>query len=286
MNSYSFAISTYSGDDPNHLANAFLSMVSQSLKPRDISLVKDGPLNTVSEGVIKDLYSLCKTYDVILNITELPFNLGRGIARNIAINNTLCEFVALMDADDISHTKRCELQYNEIKLGYDLICSYGLETNFLPAADDVITHPYKGVIKTCPINSESIKSILPYSCPIINPSIFFKKSSWRSVNGYPDYKFSSEDHLLFLKLSKNGCKFKCLPLVLIYIRTSESMLARRVGLRPLKNDINFRFTALGSDLIGFPPFFIGLLISLIRRLIPSNISYNLTQAGRATLSNK
>src|SRR5690606_35259065 len=102
---YSVLMSIYIKEDPNHFRTSVESMLNQTVEPDDIVIVKDGPLTTELEEVIDEF----KKNDSV-KIIELKENVGLGKALNIGLDNCNNEYIARMDADDISVNNRCEKQ--------------------------------------------------------------------------------------------------------------------------------------------------------------------------------
>ena len=279
---YSFAITVYMRDNPSHFQIALNSLANQTKKPYDISLVVDGKVSDELKAIISEFKVYCVNKRIIFNCIYLPSNIGRGLARNIAIANSKCEIVALMDADDYSLPHRAinqlEYLYNHSEIA--LVSSFGIE-NY---NNEITVIGSNFNIKTSPSDHSNIAKALQISCPIINPSIMFYKTAWSYVGGYPDFKLTSEDQLYFLRLVSSNFKLACIQKPLVHIRVTPSMLKRRVGIKIWWSDIVFRFTALSESLISTNSFLFGILASTIRRLLPYSFGYRLTLFARKFLS--
>src|SRR5690625_3663015 len=128
---YSVLMSIYLKENPIFLKSSIESMLSQTIKPDEIVLVKDGPL-TADLEIIIDYYTKLKSY--IFTIVSLKNNLGLGLALNEGLKVCRNELVARMDTDDISLPKRCELQIKEFQKNKNL-CLVGT------MVDEFITDP-------------------------------------------------------------------------------------------------------------------------------------------------
>lgn len=105
--SFSVAMSVYYKDNAVFFDRALQSITErQTIKPTEIVLVCDGPLNKQLDAVI-DKYR--KQYP-IFKILRFKDNRGLGNALKLAIENTSNEIVARMDSDDISVPDRFEQQ--------------------------------------------------------------------------------------------------------------------------------------------------------------------------------
>ncbi len=275
---YSFAMSVYKGEKAKYFNQALKSILNQTYKPFDLSLVVDGPVQGNILKCIKDNQTEFEQSNISFNVIYLRENKGRGIARNLAIKNTKKDIIAILDSDDFAIPKRIEKQISLLKKSNDIsiVCSFGYESDF----EDPCEELKKTNLKKCPKLNKDIVKVLPFICPIINPSILFYKSAWEDVSGYPDLKNCSEDYLFFLKLAKAGYKFECIEEPLILIRYNNKMKMRRNGFKPIIDDIKFRHYSYKNKLCGFFPTMIGISISIIRRLLPAKVNYMITKMGR------
>lgn len=271
-------MSVYKNDELEFVKQNFASIINQTVPPNDLSLLIDG---AISDKLLNGIYEFKKCFDrndIEFNIIKLKYNRGRGIARNLAIENTKTNIVALTDADDLSDYKRVEKQLKVLSnnIDIDLVSTLGYEGFF------EIPNKYIGrkILKSCPENNEDISKILSLTCPIINPSILFKKNVWEKVNGFPDLKNASEDYMFFLKLRHHGFKFYCLQEPLVYIRMNNNMLRRRIGFKPLFDDLKFRLMAFNNGYCGFFITIFSILIAIFRRIVPIKIFYFITLIGR------
>ena len=106
---FSVCICVYDKDNHKYLKEALESIYNQSVKPNQIVLVLDGPINQELETVIND-YNLLISDEIDFDIIRLNKNKGHGEARKISIENAKHGLIALMDADDISRFNRFEKQ--------------------------------------------------------------------------------------------------------------------------------------------------------------------------------
>ena len=107
---FSVIMSVYSMDSPVHLNIALESIWdNQTLKPNQIILVEDGPLT-------KSLYEIIAHWkgklNSLLHIISLKKNSGLGNALNSGLKDCKYDYVARMDADDISEDDRFQLQHD------------------------------------------------------------------------------------------------------------------------------------------------------------------------------
>lgn len=92
---FSVLLSLYHKENPVWFNRAMQSIWDdQTIKPNEIVLVQDGPLNSELYSVISDWKA--KLYDV-LNVVALAENVGLGAALNEGLKYCQYELVARMD---------------------------------------------------------------------------------------------------------------------------------------------------------------------------------------------
>ena len=130
---FSVSMCVYGGDSPNNFREAVESILNQTLLPKEIVLVVDGP-------VPKELDVIIKSYEdiPIFSVIRLEKNQGHGNARRIGLRACRYELVALMDADDISVVDRFEKQIHVFELDRTLSVVGGIIYEFIDSVDNVI----------------------------------------------------------------------------------------------------------------------------------------------------
>lgn len=104
----SVLMSVYGKELPSNLNDSLSSVWSaQAVKPDQIVLVKDGPLNSRLDGVIDEWR---QELGEVLTVVDLTANVGLGAALNEGLRYCKYELVARMDTDDIAMPVRFEKQ--------------------------------------------------------------------------------------------------------------------------------------------------------------------------------
>ena len=172
----------------------------------EIIIINDGSDdNDYTKSVIEDLkQDNIKTF-------HQP-NKGLSYTRNFGIEQTNCEFVILLDADN-----KLSVPYVEEGLSYlkanpgvgiiygDLIQFGNVDFKSKPGEFDIVKLLVKNYIDAC---------------------VLLRKTAWKSINGYDEVmKIGYEDWDLNLRLFFKGWEFKYLKKVCFYYRVKEmSML--------------------------------------------------------------
>ena len=158
-----------------------------------------------------------KIGDSRIRIVALDKNHGRTPALNIALNNARGEYIAILDADDISDPERLQMQSDYLDNNSKVVAVGSWYRN-IDASGNLINE-----VKTPTSHSEIIRW-LAFENPIVNSSAMFRSESARSIGGYNPKYLYSQDFALWLALSKIG-EFATLPSFLTDIRRVSSSLS-------------------------------------------------------------
>jgi glycosyltransferase involved in cell wall biosynthesis len=84
------------------------SALNQTLPPAEIYLIDDH----ANDGTLEVLLDLEKTHSAVVKVIKMPINSGPGLARNAGWQAATQPWLAFLDADDIWHPQKLEIQYN------------------------------------------------------------------------------------------------------------------------------------------------------------------------------
>lgn len=187
---------------------AIESIINQEIKGLFLFVRLDDPSN----DRLKDLVMrYVNKYDFIdFKINEK--NMGLASTLNLMLDEVETEYVARMDADDISLLNRIDKQYTYMKAHPDIdLCG----TNIIYINDDNTEIHKKGRIPTSP---DKINRSLKYVDVLCHPT-FFAKSSVMKTLKYRELRYA-QDYDLVCRLAENGYKLANLK---------EYLLRYRVG---------------------------------------------------------
>ena len=158
-----------------------------------------------------------KFEDARIRAIALETNRGRTNALNIALENARGEFVAILDADDISNSERLQMQSDYLDNNPKVVAVGSWYRN--------IDHYGKllGEVQT-PTRSTDVVRRLASNNPIVNSSAMFRAESARLVGSYNSKYLYSQDFALWLALSQIG-ELAILPSFLTDIRRVSSSLS-------------------------------------------------------------
>lgn len=189
-----------------YLSDSMRSILNQTYRNFEFLIIDDGSTDN-SREVIE---SISDTRIRIERITHV----GRSEALNYGLKSCRYDWVALMDADDISHPKRFEKQIDVIQENPEIDWISNWYSNF--------KYKLRGTIKV-PELSHEIRNNLILSNSVCFASSLFKKKKIQNIGGFK--KISFEDYDLLLRI-KNNCNFYNIQEVLYYQRIRKKSISR------------------------------------------------------------
>ncbi len=233
---FSLLMSTYAGDDPGFLRQAFTSTVhEQTRRPAEVVLVQDGPVPPELTATIAEL---ADQSPVPVRHVLMEANVGLGPALDQGLAACTHEIVARMDADDISAPDRFERQLPVVEAGADIVGSGLLE--FGTGPEDVVGR------RTPPTDPDEIRRVIRFRDPFNHPTVVYRKSAVLAAGGYTDMALM-EDYLLFTRMVEGGARPANLAEPLVRYRVGAGAYARRGGRELLRSELALqrRFRELG-----------------------------------------
>lgn len=265
IHSFSVLLSIYCKESPNYLEKALDSIWTfQSLKPKQIVVVKDGTLTHELDEVLND-FSKIAPVDFVVNEN----NIGLSASLNKGLKACKYELVARMDTDDIAYPERFERQiafFNE-NPDIDILGSFATKINEKGSGDEIMK---------VPINDRNIYKLL-WANPFIHPSVMFKKSSILLAGNYEipkDKRVRHDDYELWFRCAFYNLKFHNLPIPLIYYRYVDDTVIKNNWIVAWNR---FKVGVKGSlKLRSNPLVYLGLLFPLFRSILPYplNVYFN------------
>jgi glycosyltransferase involved in cell wall biosynthesis len=207
----------YAAVDPVHLHEALSALRLQTLAPREVLVVADGALTDQLESVISEM-----SEELPLTVLRLPHQSGSGPARQAALEAASAEWVAVVDADDISLPERLERQVAAVgALGLELVGSAVEEFD----ADD---HTVLGVRRFAS-EHDALRAELRTRNPFNHPSVLMRRERALEVGGYRHLPHL-EDYDLCARFAAAGARVGNLDEVLVRFRGGRpSQHRRRIG---------------------------------------------------------
>ena len=205
--------------DPGpYLKDCIASLDRQTLSDFEVVAVDDG--STDGSAKVLDDWAV---QDRRVKVVHRP---GSGLVETLNAGLELCTapFVARMDADDISHPKRFELQLADFE-----------ELPWVGVVSSLVRHfPWSGVGEGYRVYEEWLNSLLTpeqisrerfVESPVPHPSAMVRREVYESAGGYRDETWA-EDFDLWLRLFEAGVTFTKVEKYLCFWREHAERLTR------------------------------------------------------------
>ncbi len=257
---FSVSMCVYGRDNPEWFEVAVESILNQSIKPTEIILVVDGPIPSELENVISKYEQ-----NTLFKIIRFAENQGHGNARRAGLEACSNELVAIMDADDISHSTRFEKQLTEFSLHSDVDVVGGNITEFIDDPKNIVG------ARVVPTDNNEIIEYMKKRCPMNLVTVMFKKESVERAGGFIDW-YCEEDYYLWIRMAQENMKFSNVPDNLVNVRVGKEMYNRRGGKKYFQSEAKLQKYMLDNKIIGFGTYIMNVSKRfVVQILLPNKI---------------
>jgi glycosyltransferase involved in cell wall biosynthesis len=192
------------------LEEAIESVLNQTYRDFEFIIINDGSKD--ASGTVIDRYAVQDGRIVAIHHD----NMGHANSLNKALGLAKGEYIARMDADDISLPTRFEKQIEYMDAHSDIAV---LGTSICLIDED--GKQYQEIIHT--VSSEDIAKEIFDANPLAHPSVLIRKNIILEMNGYRPVFDPAEDYELWLRISEKY-KIANLPeILLLYRQHSEKL---------------------------------------------------------------
>lgn len=233
----SIIMAVYNGQ--NYLPKAIESILNQTYHDFEFIIVDDGSSDN-TDNICRD-YALQDPRIILLRNRQ---NQGLTYSLNKAWKASKGNYIARMDADDISLPNRLEIQVNYM----DTHPKIGLLGTFYQEIDNNNQVTKKNI--RFPTNPILIKWRLCFENPIPHPTIIMRRSIFEYMGGYGEVWKTTQDYDLFTRLSRIT-KLANYPEVLYYWRVHKDSISSKRNSEQRENAIRISQKYL-STLLGEP----------------------------------
>ncbi|HSV12863.1 MAG TPA: glycosyltransferase [Tepidisphaeraceae bacterium] len=189
-----------------YIASAVQSILGQTFTDFELIIVDDGSTDR-SREILRGFAAR----DPRVKLISRP-NTGYVVALNEALATATGEFIARMDADDMSLPYRFERQVEYLRAHPDCVL-VGTHVVTMDSDGSLI-----GVMPDIAFGHQRIDdALLRRGWPIVHPAVMMRARALREIGGYKVEYCPNEDHDLFLRLAEFG-QIENLPEVLIHYR--------------------------------------------------------------------
>jgi glycosyltransferase involved in cell wall biosynthesis len=205
-------------DAQDTLDQALLSLFRQTYKDFDLVVVDDG--STDDTGRILELWRRREP-----RLRVLPVR-GTGLIDALETGRMTARspYLARMDADDVCHPRRLELQMKALR-GDRRLGGVGCLVRVFPRGSmKKGWHRYERWVNGL-ISPEDIHSQRFVESPLVHPSVVLSAQAVDQVGGYRDAGWP-EDHDLWLRMMESGYFFTKVPKTLLFWRERPGRVSR------------------------------------------------------------
>lgn len=227
-------LSVYKNDKAEFLQLSVDSILNQSYKNITLYIGVDGPIG-------EKLYKCLEQYKQEKRVNLVCFPENRGLA--VVLNDLLAlckeenvEYIARMDADDISVSNRLASQMNYLLLHPEVDVVGGRIEEINEQSER------NGKVVTYPLTHQECSKFFRHRDPLAHPAVMFRKSFFDKAKGYRNEYRKNQDTMLWFDGFMNGCIFANLDeTVLLFRVTDDFYNNRRNGFKRAKKMLKDRF---------------------------------------------
>ena len=193
---------------------AIESILNQTLTDFQYIIILDDPDNDELKQVI---HEYCKN-DSRIHFIVNDRNMGCPLTKNKGILLSTTEYVAIMDADDVSYPDRLETQLKRMeKDEVDFLAGY------VEVIDEEDTVLYR--MDNLPVKHEDVVKKMRVNNCMPHPAWMLKKRSYLALDGYADIQ-GCEDYDLLLRAMNAGYKLGNCDRIILKYRLSQQSISR------------------------------------------------------------
>ena len=259
---FSVVIPVYKNEISSYFNESLSSILCrQSLKPNEVIIIADGPLN-------EELYSVISTYELrypdLIKSVYLEENMGMGYAMNVGLNCAKYDWIVRMDSDDIAVENRFEKQIKFLNENQEIdVLGSNIEEFLIRPGD------YNHFRKLPSTHLDIIRKMKTRS-PFNHMTVIFRKTLAQKAGGYWSLKYY-EDYNLWYQMYKRGGTFANLSESLVHARVGNNMVARRKGNEYLRCEKVLYQQLLRDNFITKMEYILILNLKRILRSLPEKV---------------
>ena len=257
--SFSVLMSVYAKDNPDWVAQALESVLSNTVCPAEVVVVQDGP---VPQAISRVLAEYIGQYPQI-KLVPLERNMGLGLALQKGLEACSYELVARMDADDISLPDRFEKQLARFAQEPNLAVLGG-------AIEEIDGDSLQPVaLRRVPCSDAECKKFLKTRCPFNHMTVMFKKSLILQAGSYQPFHLM-EDYYLWARCAAKGYILGNLADIVLRARVNAAMYGRRGGWKYFKSNMALSGQLRRLGLIGWGTYLFNLSVRFCVQVLMPN----------------
>lgn len=255
-------LAVHAGAEPAQFDEALASMRAQTHRNLRLFVYCDGPVRAAHDEVMVRHLRTEHGVDRVIrgeHPTGLPTGLNSLI--DLAIQDPLIEYIARMDADDISMPQRIERQI--------LFLREHAEVTIVGTWCIEFTEPnVPRFRKRLPSQQADVAQFMLYRSPLAHPTVMFRRSVFERGHRYDPRMLIMQDYELWSRLMAAGEVISNVPEYLLWFRMAEGFFNRRSGFRRAWGEFRMRFSYARRSRMLKPAHIAGLSALFLIRLLP------------------
>lgn len=233
--------------DDGYLDAAVSSILNQTFKDFELLIIANNCTDELWSKIenIKELDARIKTFRLELGGLTFALNYGLNVAEG--------EYVARMDADDISLPERLEKQVVFLDKNISVVV-LGTQIKYMDENNickDILA-------SNLPSDFNHLRKLSYFKCPIYHPTVMFRRTMILQIGGYK-YGFYGEDYELWLRCIHQGYRISNLQDVLLKYRVHSSQVSSTSS---NKNIYISKMLGIFQEFYGDKWYFIGKIVQL------------------------
>jgi glycosyltransferase involved in cell wall biosynthesis len=212
----------YSGDKLEFFKEAIESIFCQTIQSFSVIVLVDGKIGADLEECLNELNKEGR-----INLIQFPNNRGLSFVLNDGIRFCLennFEYIARMDADDISIPDRLEKQFSFLEINPNVDVVGGTIIEFDETGKDTVVG--------YPATHQECLKFFEKRNPLAHASVMFRYTYFKKAGFYSEKHVGAkkwEDTMLWYSGFKNNCVFANIKDPIYRVRTQEAFFNTRRG---------------------------------------------------------
>lgn len=239
----------YNGE--KYLSAAIDSILGQTYKNLELIIVDDASEDNTT-SIIKNYQ---KKFSGIIKGIFLKKNVGESAAANVGFRLSSGEFVARMDADDVSHLERIEKQVKFMQKHKEVVV-LGTQGEVIDKNGTIVGN------KRFPCDHDEIYRLYAIIHPMLHPSCMFRRILLPYKNKlWENTHEPNDDYFTLFKLLNYG-KFANLGECLVCYRIHGGNKSLQDAKKKILNSIKIRLDAI--KFLGYKPSFFAIVFNIFQ----------------------
>lgn len=260
MKQLAIIMSLYKSDILRYVKLATESILNQSYPDFDFFIQYDGYVQKDVDEYLSNIN------DERIHINRRDDNKGLAYSLNELLGKVMqkdYDFIARMDADDISQPERFEKQiaYMETHPETECLGTWAIEIN----SDD--SEYYR---KQMPETHEGCKKLFMIRDCMIHPTVMFRRSYIEKAGLYSLDTYFGEDTMMWAQGFVAGCKFANVPEYLFKFRLNDDFFNRRRGWKHAKGILTLRWKV--NKMLHYPlKAYLYAIVYAVAKMMPTKV---------------